>query len=257
MGPNVIDVTDADFEESVIAESKERPVVVDMWASWCGPCRVLGPILEKVAGERGGAFLLAKLDVDANPQVASVFGVQSIPTVVAFRDGQPVTGFIGAYPEPAVNEFIDSILPEDFEPSSDEKPEPAAPASEAEHRATLERDPSDRNALLGLAAILLSRGELDEARDLIAPLLPDRDAAQLDARVSIARWSDEPADGSLGAARRAAAEGRWREALEGSLSLLPDDPEPARSTMLTVFLALGDDDPLVQEYRRRLTNALF
>ena len=87
--------------------SKQRPVVVDLWAAWCGPCKTLGPILEKVAAERGGAFLLAKLDVDANPMVAQALGVQSIPTVVAFRDGEPVNGFVGAYPEQAINQFVD------------------------------------------------------------------------------------------------------------------------------------------------------
>ena len=99
--PNVVEVTDADFEQLVIEESKTRPVVVDLWAAWCGPCRTLGPILEKVADERGGAFLLAKLDVDAN-QVGNALlqavKSQGIPTVVAFRDGQPVSMFIGAYP---------------------------------------------------------------------------------------------------------------------------------------------------------------
>jgi len=99
-GPVVVEATDQNFLETVIEESKKRPVVVDLWASWCGPCRTLGPILEKVAGERAGSFLLAKLDVDANPYTAGQFGVQSIPTVVAFRDGQPVDGFVGAIPEP-------------------------------------------------------------------------------------------------------------------------------------------------------------
>ena len=100
-----IDATDADFATAVLEASKERPVVVDFWATWCAPCRALGPILEKVAQERGGAFLLAKVDTDANPMVAGQLGVQSIPTVVAFRDGRPVDGFVGALPEAQVNAF--------------------------------------------------------------------------------------------------------------------------------------------------------
>ena len=112
---NVIDVTDANFEQVVIEGSKDRPVVVDLWAEWCGPCKTLGPILEKVAGERAGAFLLAKLDVDANPMVAGAFGVQSIPTVIAFKDGEPVNGFVGAYPEEAINQFVDLLLPTEAE----------------------------------------------------------------------------------------------------------------------------------------------
>ena len=102
---HTVDVTDQTFQEVVVEGSKERPVVVDMWAEWCGPCRTLGPILEKIADERAGAFLLAKLDTDANQMTAASFGVQSIPTVIAFKDGKPVDGFIGAYPEPEVNRF--------------------------------------------------------------------------------------------------------------------------------------------------------
>ena len=106
----VVEVTDADFEEVVVEGSMTRPVVVDLWAAWCGPCKTLGPILEKVARERGGAFLLAKLDVDAN-QVGNALlqavRSQGIPTVVAFRDGEPVSMFIGAYPEPEVNRFVE------------------------------------------------------------------------------------------------------------------------------------------------------
>src|SRR5688572_4906601 len=116
----IVDVTDADSEKVVIEGSKERPVVVDMWATWCGPCRTLGPILEKVADERGGGFLLAKLDVDANPMVANAFGVQSIPTVIAFRDGQPVNGFMGAYPEEYVNAFVDELLPTNADRATEE-----------------------------------------------------------------------------------------------------------------------------------------
>src|SRR2546426_4959199 len=104
----VVEVTDASFEQVVVEGSKERPVVVDLWAEWCGPCRTLGPILERIAEERGGAFLLAKLDVDANPMTSAAFGVQSIPTVIGFRDGKAMRAFVGAYPEPAVNEFIDT-----------------------------------------------------------------------------------------------------------------------------------------------------
>jgi putative thioredoxin len=114
-GPVVIEATDQNFLEAVVEESRLRPVVVDLWASWCGPCRTLGPILEKVAEERGGNFLLAKLDVDANPYTAGQFGVQSIPTVVAFRDGKPIDGFVGAIAEPMVNQFIDKLMPSEAE----------------------------------------------------------------------------------------------------------------------------------------------
>ena len=113
-----IDVTDETFEQVVIEGSKTAPVVVDLWAAWCGPCRTLGPMLEKVATERDGAFTLAKIDVDAQ-QVGNALlqavQSQSIPTVIAFRDGQPVSMFIGAYPEAELNRFVDSILPSEAE----------------------------------------------------------------------------------------------------------------------------------------------
>src|SRR5918995_7509614 len=145
---NVVEVTDTTFEQVVVEGSKERPVVVDMWAAWCGPCRQLTPTLEKVADERQGAFLLATLDTDANPMTASAFGVQSIPTVIAFKNGQAVTGFIGAYPEPEVNRFIDSILPSEAEQRAEEARSVEASgdlgtAGEG-YRQALEDDPSSR-----------------------------------------------------------------------------------------------------------------
>lgn len=109
-GPSVFDVTDADFDAAVIERSKERPVIVDLWAPWCGPCRTLGPILENVIAEQGGSILLAKIDVDANPRAARAFSVQSIPAVYALRNGAVLDGFIGARPESALREFVASIL---------------------------------------------------------------------------------------------------------------------------------------------------
>src|SRR5215211_1916629 len=144
---NVVEVTDATFEEVVVEGSKERPVVVDMWAEWCGPCRTLTPILEKVSDERGGAFLLAKLDTDANPMVAQAFGVQSIPTVIAFKDGEAVTGFIGAYPEPEVNRFVDSILPTEADRRAEDARSDEAsgdlPGAEEGYRQALADDPDN------------------------------------------------------------------------------------------------------------------
>src|SRR5581483_8600523 len=161
-------------------ESKTRPVVVDLWASWCGPCRTLGPILERVAEQRGGEFLLAKLDVDANPYTAGQFGVQSIPTVIAFRDGRPVDGFIGAIPEPVVNEFIDRILPS-------------------------EADLAAREAMQ------------EEAEGDVA------DAERLLAGIEVSSWANLTEPGTLASAKRLAAQGKWREGLDGMLGALRDD----------------------------------
>ena len=169
--PNVVEVTDADFEQLVIEGSKTRPVVVDLWAAWCGPCRTLGPILEKVADEREGAFLLAKLDVDAN-QVGNALlqavKSQGIPTVVAFRDGAPVSMFIGAYPEQEVNAFIDQLLPTEAELVAEEaeaeEESGDLEAAEQGYREALEKDATNRDAGVGLGRILAERGDLDEAR---------------------------------------------------------------------------------------------
>src|SRR5438445_2354838 len=106
----VIEATDANFETSVLEESQRRPVIVDFWAAWCQPCRMIGPVLERLAEEYGGAFLLAKLDVDANPQASLAFRIQSIPAVMAFREGRAVNEFVGAIPEQSIRQFVQSVL---------------------------------------------------------------------------------------------------------------------------------------------------
>jgi len=256
----VIEVTDDDFAERVVEGSRERPVVVDLWAAWCGPCKVLGPILERVAEQRGGAFLLAKLDVDANPYTAGQFGVQSIPTVIAFRDGKAVDGFIGALPEPLVNEFIDRLLPTEADRAAREALAEAESGdlegAEERLRAALSADPDNRDARLGLARILHDRGEDEEAGELLGSLLPDAEAGGLLARIRVSGWKKMDEAGTLASAKRLAAAGRWREALDGMLASLGDDPS-AREAMLDVFAVLGDEDPLTVEYRRRLASALF
>jgi putative thioredoxin len=261
---NVIDVTDATFEDVVVEGSKERPVVVDLWAAWCGPCRTLGPILEKVADERDGAFLLAKLDVDANGvgnALLQAVKSQGIPTVVAFKDGQAVSMFIGAYPESEVNAFVDQLLPTeaDLEAREAEAEAEAGDLEGAEQgfRDALEKDPESRDAALGLARLLLARGDVDEARPLVMRHLPDPEAEQLHAEIEVRGWALEPANGTLASARRLAAKGAWREALDGMLGALQDDRDDARQAMVTVFAALGEEHELVAEYRRKLTAALF
>ena len=258
---NVIEVTDQTFEQVVVEGSKERPVVVDMWAEWCGPCRQLTPTLEKVADERQGAFLLAKLDTDANPMTASAFGVQSIPTVIAFKDGQAVTGFIGAYPEPEVNRFIDSILPTDAEKRAEEarsvEESGDLAAAEARYREVLADDEVNRDAGVGLARILVERGDLDEAEGLLTKHRPDPEAEKLLAAIAMRRWADAPSDGVLGEAKRVVASGDLSGGLAGLLQALNEDRDAARDAMITVFTAVGDDDPIVQEYRRLLSAALF
>lgn len=261
---HVVDVTDADFEQVVIEGSMERPVVVDLWADWCGPCKTLGPILEKVASEREGAFLLAKLDVDANAvgnALLQAVRAQGIPTVVAFKDGQPVNMFIGAYPEDEVNRFVDTLMPSEAELVAEEAhaEEEAGDlaGAEAGYRDALEKEPGNRDAAIGLARILVERDDDDEARELVTPLLPDADAERILSAMRVKGWAGETADGALGAAKREAAAGRWAEALEGMLAALVDDRESAREAMVDVFGVLGPEDPLVATYRAKLAAALY
>lgn len=261
---NVVDVTDATFEQVVIEGSKERPVVVDLWASWCAPCRTLGPTLEKVAGERDGSFLLAKLDVDANSvgnALLQAVRSQGIPTVVAFRDGEPVNMFIGAYPEEEVNRFVDELLPSpaevEAEVASDREAVGDLAAAEDGYREALATEPGNRDASVGLARILVGRGDLEEARILVEPLLPDADAEHILAQVRVAGWADLAPATPLDEAKVMAAHGRAREALDAMLSVFDADPAATREAMVDVFTSLGADDLVATEYRPKLASRLF
>jgi putative thioredoxin len=256
----VVDVTDADFATAVLEESRRRPVVVDFWAEWCQPCKTLGPVLEKVAEEHGGEFLLAKLDVDANQRTAQQFRVMSIPNVWAFVDGEAVDQFVGAVPEPVVREWIGRLLPTEADRGAslamEAEREGRLDEAERGYREALQEDPANATAKLGLARVLAGGERFDEARELAAALVPDPEAERLLAAIRVSEWAALPSATRLDEARRSASEGRWEEALERMLAVVRDDPE-ARQSMLDVFAVLGDDDPLVREYRQRLATALF
>jgi putative thioredoxin len=263
--PNVIEVTDQNFGTAVLEESKRRPVVVDFWAAWCQPCRLIGPVLERLAEESNGEFLLGKLDVDANPQASAAFRIQSIPAVKAFRDGQLVNEFIGAIPEQAIRQWLQTVVPSEADHlvEQGEQAEREGRVAEAErlYRRALDQLPDHPGAALGRGRLAAARGELDEARTLLQPLRPNPEAERILAAIEVSEWGQPSPNGEepLRQGQRAAAEGRYREALEAFLAEVQagDDRQEARDAMIKVFAVLGDDDPLTIEYRRRLATALF
>jgi putative thioredoxin len=240
-----MDATAVNFQQEVLDASKTTLVLVDFWAPWCGPCRALGPVLEKLEGEYGGRVKLVKVNSDEQAELAQAFGVRSIPYVVAFRDGKAVSQFLGALPEGQVRAFIDKLLP---------PPQLAA------------------------AAQALEDGRLDEAEQLLAQVKFDID---WDARVAtlkqavafarsggseadlVARVAANPADlaSRLSLAGLYAAAHRYRDALEQLLDIIRRDRDwkdgEARRQMLEIFNLAAGEAELVSEYRRKLAAALY
>jgi putative thioredoxin len=231
------DVTDATFETDVIQRSKTVPVVVDLWAPWCGPCRTLGPIIEKVVGDTEGRVALVKVNVDENPAISQAFRVQSIPAVYAMRDGPVVDGFIGAYPEPEVKRFVDNLLPTEEE---NEVSQLLAAGDEASLRKVLEGDPGNEDAIVALAELLVDAGEGAQALELLERI-PESERTRKVA--AAARLGDTPTDD-------------FDAKLTGLLGRVKDDDD-ARQEFVDILELMGPDDPRTAEYRRRLTAQLF
>ena len=261
----VVEVTDDDFQTAVLDESSRRPVVVDFWAEWCQPCRMIGPVLERLAEEHRGQFLLAKLDVDANPQASYAFRIQSIPAVKAFRDGHLVSEFVGAIPEGSIRAWLASLLPSEADKLVEEAERAEREGREEEadrlFREVLRTEPHHARAALGVGRMAAARGDTEEARRALEPLRPDPEAERLLAAIQVSEWATPQGRGPLSEAERAAAEGRFQEALETFLAAIRNGTEEqrtrAREAMLKIFSVLGENDPLTIEYRRRLAAALF
>lgn len=238
-----LDVTDQTFETDVLARSDDLPVVVDLWAPWCGPCTTLGPLIERVVDETGGKVELVKVNVDENPQVSSAFQVQSIPAVFAVSQRKIVDSFIGALPEQAVKEFVDRLI---------DAPSPAdvlaAAGDEESLRAALELQPDHQDAVSGLAELLVGRGETDEALALLSRVPETAETRRIAALARLAAAGD--------GAAAALADGTVEPRLDALLERAKDDLE-ARQEFIDLLEAMDPEDPRRSQYRRALASRLF
>jgi putative thioredoxin len=247
----VIDVNEADFEAEVIERSRELPVVVDFWASWCSPCRQLGPILEKAATAREGKVVLAKIDTDANREIAERYAVQSIPAVKAFVDGEVAAEFLGAQPPSQVEKFFDALVPSEMQQLLDA-------GDEQSLRRAVELDPSDPQANVALARLLYRDGDRDDARQLLRNVTGNFQADGLLARIELEQAGDDEAARAL----ELIDDGKLEEGLDKLLERLAaadaeDDRERIRKVVVAVLDELGVDHPLARESRRRMAAALY
>ena len=232
-----IDVTDATFQTEVIEKSKEVAVVVDLWAPWCGPCKTLGPIIEKVIDATDGTVVLVKVNVDENPGIAQAFQAQSIPAVYAMRDGTVVDGFVGAYPEHEVQRFVDALQPSDEQVAVKELIDAG---DEASLRLALSTEPANEDAIVALAELLIADGDNDEALALLGRI-PETDRTRRVA--ALARVGQAPQDD-------------YDEQLTALLDQVKTDDD-ARQKYVDLLELMGSADSRTAEYRRQLTARLY
>ncbi len=282
--PWILDADERTFQQDVVERSRTLLVVIDFWAAWCQPCRLLGPVLERLAVEYAGRFLLVKADTEKVPNIAAGFGVQSIPAVFALRDGQLLDSFVGLLSEPEIRNFIDRLLPSEAETLVAEARglEATDPAlAEAKYQEAARLDPNLAAARIALASLLLAQNRADEARAIVDELEKrgylEEPAEKLKAQLNLR--AQGPATGNVEALRAAvaanpadlgarlvlaealAAAATYEEALEIALAIVQmgkkEFVEPARKLMVDIFHLLPEDSPLVLDYRRRLSTALF
>jgi putative thioredoxin len=229
-------------------------VVVDFWAAWCGPCRALTPALERAAGQRAGKVELVKVDVDANQELARRYGVQGIPAVKAFKDGDVADEFVGAIPQAEVERFFDRIVPSEADAL-------AAEGDEQSLRRALELDPAHARAATALARILLERGDPQAALAVLQNITGDFVAEGIAARakLSLSGAAEDLSDLHEGLAALSSGDfAGGLERLEAALGVAQDDTRDLiRRVMVGVFAELGNDHPLAREYRRKLAAALY
>ena len=278
-----VEVNEANFENAVLERSQQVPVLVDFWAPWCGPCKVLGPVLEKLADEYAGEFILAKINVDENQGVASAFGIQGIPAVKLFRDGDLASEFTGALPEAAVRQFLGQFLPNEKDKQAQEAAALALDGKTAQAKALYEsiltNDPNHGRALLDLGQLAIEAGdtagaleylerislvasERKEADRLIARLKLQGGGAQ-DETALRAKVEAEPENLQLryDLAQTLAGLEKYDEALAEFLAIVKANREfqddGARKGMIQIFEVIGSEDPLTDKYRSELAKVLF
>ena len=232
-----LDVTDATFETEVLQRSLTTAVVVDLWAPWCGPCRNLGPILERVCDATGGKVVLAKVNVDENPGISRMFQVQSIPAVYAVRNGQVVDGFMGAQPEHLVQQFVAALMPSEADETIGRL---LAAGDEASLRQALELDPANESVIVALGELLVASQRSEEALALLARI-PETEPVRVVA--AKARLAAEPTDD-------------FTAELDELLERVKTDDE-ARQRVVDILELMGPHDPRTAPYRKKLTARLF
>lgn len=272
----IIDVSEVNFDYEVISYSRNIPVIVDFWATWCRPCKVLSPLLEKLAVEAKGAFRLARVDVDQNPNLAMRYGVRSIPTLKAFSNGEVVNEMVGAQPESRLRDFLNRITPPSLPTLSLEKADTLLnehrwETAEGMYREFLEQSPENPAALLGLVKSLLAQGESREALLILRQFPASRQYAQAELILPLAesmlafQQGTLPDETDLDAAFRnsirLATRGNFPAALDGLLEIIKEDKRYrdgiARQVFLGILEILGEEDPLTRQYRSELASILF
>jgi putative thioredoxin len=274
----IVDVTEADFEYEVIAYSADVPVVVDFWATWCAPCRTLGPLLEKLAEESQGGFRLARVDVDDNPNLARRFNVRSIPTVKAFQGGQIVAEFTGAQPEPRLREFLDKLTPNTTSLAMEkglsllDMLQPAG--AEQAFREVLDDEPDNAAARLGLSRALLFQGRGGEALDILNTITDNRvfsqvlnlkplaqQLAELEFADPVDVLEDDPLEAAFENSLRLVRRGNLEAAMDGLLDILRQNKRfgdgAARKMIVALLELLGEKNELTPQYRKELAMVLF
>jgi putative thioredoxin len=272
----ILEVNETSFEQDVLFRSHEIPVVVDFWATWCAPCRVLGPLLERIAIEAGGSFYLAKVDVDENPNLAIRYGVQGIPAVKAFRNGEVEAQFVGAQPEPMIRRFIENLAPSESELAVEEALSLLATRhwhkAEQAFREVLDEDELNSAAALGLVKSLLMQGQGKEAMQLLERFPPGTEWATAEKLKPLAILlsnvkenepdpDHDPLALRLYQSARLISLNNLPAAMDGLLEILREDKQyrggSIKDVMLALFTLLGDGDALTRQYRDELASILF